>query len=137
MPLDLAALQDRAELTDLVSRLGRWLDGGALGDPALVLTDDVRVSTPGGVAEGLEAAAAQARRAHAVPTQHVISDVLADVNGDHATVSANLVVTFVRPEGLDTIGERYAFTATRTAAGWRLSSVGGAQIWRTPGVAHA
>ena len=98
MTLHPLALTDRAELTDLVSRLGRWLDDGATGDPAALFADDVRVSTPGGDSTGVAAIVAQAQRNHDAPTQHVIANVLADVDGDAAHVTANMVVTFADTE---------------------------------------
>jgi hypothetical protein len=127
----LAALADRAELIDLVTRLGRWLDGGGHSDPAALFVADVRVSTPGGEAQGIEPLVAQAQRNHAVPTQHLITNVLVEVEGDEASVGANLVVTFVDgPEQLRRQGQTYAFEARRTGAGWRLSSVVVRRVWR-------
>lgn len=125
------SLTDRAELTDLVSRLGRWLDDASTVTPADLLTDDATVTTPGGTATGRDAVVAQALRTHAhVVTQHVITDVLADVEDDRATVSANLLATFARETGPETLGERYAFTARRTGAGWRLRSIEVLPLWR-------
>lgn len=126
-----ASLTDRAELADLVSRLGRWLDDASTAAPADLLTDDVTVTTPGGQATGRDAVVAQALRTHAhVVTQHVITDVLADVEADSATVTANLLATFARETGPETLGERYAFTARRTGAGWRLRSIEVLPLWQ-------
>lgn len=128
---DVRALRDRAELTDLVSRLGRWLDGQATGDPTALFVEDVRVSTPGGQATGRANLVAQAQRNHAVPTQHVITDVLSEVDGDAATIRANLVVTFVDgPLGHHQLGEVYGFEAAHTDDGWRLTSVTVSPVWR-------
>ena len=108
-------LHDRQAVTDLVSRLGLWLDGETTLDQArAILADDVAVSTPGGTATGLERVVAQARRNHEVPTQHVITNVLVDLDGDRATAGANLIVAF--PDSIQ--GERYAFAAAR-GDGWR------------------
>lgn len=128
--LTLQDLSDRAELTDLVSRLGRWLDEPTSATPDELFTDDVTARTPGGRSAGRDAVVAQARRNHAhATTQHVIADVLADVDGDGARVGANLVVTFDGEDGRRTLGERYAFTARRTAAGWRLAEIGVEPVW--------
>jgi hypothetical protein len=123
-------LADRLEITDLVSRLGRWLDRAGDDAPERVLAPDVTVRTPGGEARGIERVVAQAQRNHAVDaTQHVITDVVVDVDGDRAAASANLVVTFVDGASLRTLGERYRFGAARTNAGWRLSRIEVDRIW--------
>jgi len=121
-------MNDRDQITDLISRLGRWLDDKQFDDARSVLTEDVTVSTPGGQAEGLERVVAQAGRNHQVPTQHLITNVLVDVDGDTASATANLLVTFV---GESQQGERYLFGAARTRDGWRLSRVEVTPIWRT------
>jgi hypothetical protein len=121
-------LIDRQAVVDLVDGLGLWLDEKRFGDARELLTEDVRVQTPGGVAEGIERVAAQAARNHAVPTQHVITNVRVVLDGDRATAGANLVVTFAG-ERLRTLGERYAFEAVRRAEGWRLSSIRVEPIW--------
>jgi SnoaL-like domain len=131
---EVRALADRAALTDLVSRLARWLDGGGAGDPAPVFADDVRASTPGGEVRGRAAVVAQAQRNHAVPTHHLIGNVLADVEGDVAEVRANVVARFVRAPG-DAPGPaelcgRYVLGAERGDDGWRLTSVEVEPVWR-------
>jgi hypothetical protein len=127
-------MNDRDAITDLVSRLGLWLDEKRFDETAPLFTDDVTVATPGGQASGVERVAAQARRNHtADETQHVITNVLVDVDGDRATARANLIVTFVpdpgTPEVHRTHGERYRFEAARTPAGWRISRVGVVPVW--------
>ena len=93
--ITLQQLLDRQAVTDLVSRLGLWLDGETTLDQArAILADDVAVSTPGGTAQGLDKVVAQARRNHDVPTQHVITNVLVDLDGDRASAGANLIVNF-------------------------------------------
>jgi hypothetical protein len=47
---------DRLEITDLVSRLGRWLDRAGDDAPERVLASDVTVRTPGGEAQGIDRA---------------------------------------------------------------------------------
>ncbi len=102
----------------------------------MLFADDVVLSTPGGEAEGREAVVAQARRNHQVPTQHLITNLVSEVTGDHAEMSANLLVVFadgppapVGPRRVElptaglTLGERYSFEAHRGAAGWRLTRI--------------
>lgn len=120
-------LADRAEIADLVSRLGLWLDEQRFDGARSILTEDITVETPGGSARGLERVAEQARRNHEVPTQHFIANVLVDLDGDRATVGANLMVRFVPSP---TLGERYRFEAVRTPDGWRLSSIQVRPVWK-------
>ena len=127
-------MTDRDAITDLVSRLGAWLDEKRFEETEPLFTDDVTVATPGGQAQGVERIAAQARRNHERDeTQHVITNVLVDLDGDRAVARANLIVTFVpepaRPEVHRTHGERYRFEAARTPAGWRLSRVEVSPVW--------
>jgi hypothetical protein len=122
-------MNDRQDITDLISRLGRWLDDKRFDDARTVLTENVTVRTPGGQAEGIERVVAQASRNHQVPTQHLITNVLVDLDGDSATATANLLVTFAGEE-LERHGERYRFGVTRTPDGWRLSRIEVTPVWR-------
>jgi len=131
--MSLQELVDRSEITELVSRLGVWLDEKCFDEARSILTEDATAKTPGGSVAGVDQVAEQARRNHAVPTQHVITNVLIDLDGDRATVGANLIATFVHgpdPSGpLFQRGEGYTFEAVRTADGWRLSRVESRPIW--------
>jgi 3-phenylpropionate/cinnamic acid dioxygenase small subunit len=128
-------LMDRVEIEDLVRRLGACLDERRFDDLQAVLADDVTARTPGGLAEGRDAVIAQARRNHPAEDriQHVISDVLIDLDGDRAAVRANLIATFVRRDTASrphmTLGEIYRFGARRTPDGWRLASVETQPVW--------
>jgi hypothetical protein len=127
-------LTDRREITDLVSRLGLWLDEKRFDEGRSILAEDVTVATAGGSAQGVESVAAQARRNHDVDDlQHVITNVLVDLDGDRADVRANLIVTFVpdadTPASRVARGERYRFEAVRTPQGWRLSRVEVSPVW--------
>jgi G3E family GTPase len=124
-------LTDRQDITDLVSRLGLWLDEGRFDEASTVLVDDVTVDTPGGHAEGIEHVVAQARRNHQhAHLQHVITNVLIDLDGDRAAVRANLVVTFADDAVSSQQGERYRFDAVRTPDGWRFSRVEVVPVWK-------
>jgi DNA-binding MarR family transcriptional regulator len=129
----LQELIDRNEITELVSRLGMWLDEKRWDEARSILTEDATAETGGGSVAGVEQVAEQARRNHVVPTHHVITNVLIDLDGDRATVSANLVATFVG--GTDgsgphsQLGERYRFEAVRSSEGWRLSRVEARPVW--------
>ncbi|MFD0656439.1 nuclear transport factor 2 family protein [Thermocatellispora tengchongensis] len=89
-------LLDRDEITRLVYRLGVVLDEGRFDEMPSIFTEDATVHTPGGLAKGRDALTAQAQRTHSPGEriQHVVGNVLIDLDGDRADVRANLVVTF-------------------------------------------
>ena len=137
-------LADRTEITNLVYRLGACLDDRRFDDMRSLLVDEATVRTPGGTARGREAVIAQARRNHQPdePTQHVITSPLVELDGDRATVRANLVVNFAAPALRDeslpapprkyTLGEIYHFDLVRTSEGWRITSVESTPVWISP-----
>jgi hypothetical protein len=127
-------LIDRNEIADLVSRLGIWLDDKRFDDGRSIFTEDATATTPGGSVQGVDLMAEQARRNHEVErTQHVITNVLIDLEGDRATVRANLIARLVdradAPGYHFDIGERYDFEAVRTPAGWRFNRVQSSPVW--------
>ena len=143
--VDLSELADRHEIETLVHRVGLALDEGRFDDLRAIYADDAIVRTPGGVGEGIDALVAQAARNHLPDdaVQHLITGVLIDFDpdGDRATVRANHVVVFAYrdpaavpltplwSEPPTTIGAVYRFTALRTAAGWRLTSIVSEPVW--------
>jgi hypothetical protein len=132
--LDTDALADRLELNDLVSRLGRCLDERDFDGLRQLLTADATVTTAK-TARGLDAVVAQARRRHSrdQSVQHIITNLIVDTEGDHASGRANLLATFAREGPADPapllVGEVYRFTFRRTPAGWRISSVTSTVSW--------
>jgi len=137
----LQQLDDRTEITDLVYRLGICLDEGRFDDLRELVVEDATVRTPGGRSEGREALIAQARRNHPADqgSQHVVTNVLVDLDGDRAKVRANLVVHITTPDDAPTdapappprgtIGEVYRFELTRTPEGWRFSRIETVPLW--------
>ena len=71
-------LADRAEINDLVSHLGRWLDEKRFDDTRSVFTEDAIGEFPSGPIRGVEALTDQARRHHAdfERTQHITTNTL-------------------------------------------------------------
>jgi hypothetical protein len=138
----LSTLGDRIELELLVSGLGQFLDAHDAARAPRLFADDVVVTTLGGRAEGRDAVVAQALRNHQVPTQHLISNLVSELDGDEARMSANLLVVFadgpsarVGPQQVElptaglTLGERYRFAARRGDDGWRLTRIAIEPIW--------
>jgi hypothetical protein len=132
-------LLDRSAITELVSRLGRWLDEKQYRDveaSAALLSPDIALHTPGGKAKGLAEVCEQAGKRHdGSRTQHLHTNVLVDLERDTATAEANLIVTFVPESGDPTqfyqVGTRYSFGLVRTGDGWRFASISDRLIWRS------
>ncbi|MEV5751015.1 nuclear transport factor 2 family protein [Actinoallomurus sp. NPDC052308] len=130
------AQNDPALLIDLVTRLGRWLDDKRFDEARTVFTEDATADTLGGSVRGVDALAAQARRNHPadVATQHFITNPLIEVDGDRATIDANLLVVFASSTDRRVLGERYRLEAARTPDGWRIRRVAARMIWETASV---
>ncbi|MFB4267102.1 nuclear transport factor 2 family protein [Nonomuraea sp. GTA35] len=131
---------DRADVTQLIYRLYACMDEGRFAGLSSVFSDDISVRTPGGLATGREAVIAQASRNHSTTerVQHFVHNPLVEVDGDHATVRADVIVTFTpdgtpdgrtAPEPRYTLSERFHYEATRSSEGWRLSRVDGTPVW--------
>ena len=133
--MTLEQLLDRQDITDLVSGLGRCLDERDFEGLRDLFTDDADVTTPGGTATGHDALVEQARRRHSSDQgiQHVITNLLIDLDGDRATVRANLLVSFAKTGPDDAqpflLGEVYRFELRRTADGWRFTRLGSTPVW--------
>jgi hypothetical protein len=109
-----------------------------------LLVEDATVRTPGGQAEGRDALIAQANRNHHPdePTQHLITNLLIERDGDQAKARANLVVNFAAPASRDeslpvsprkyTLGETYHFDVVRTLNGWRFAHIEARPVWIAP-----
>ncbi|WP_433467816.1 nuclear transport factor 2 family protein [Spirillospora sp. CA-128828] len=83
--------------------------------------------------QGIDALVEKARRIRpaGVFTQSFITNPLIEVDGDTATIAANLLAVFVgQPEGRGRLfAERYHLNAARTRRGWRISGVEGVPWW--------
>ncbi|WP_433477693.1 nuclear transport factor 2 family protein [Spirillospora sp. CA-142024] len=113
--------------------LGRLLDEKRFGEVRTIFTEDASVSTASGAVQGIGALVEKARRIRpaGVFTQSFITNPLIEVDGDTATIAANLLAAFVgQPEGRGRLfAERYHLHATRTRQGWRISRVEGVPLW--------
>jgi hypothetical protein len=134
-------LLDRAEITDLVHRLGMCLDEARFDELRSVLVEDATVRSPGGGVEGIEAIVAQSARIHSAEDGilHTITNLLVDVTGDSASARANLVVSFSTPLDTDQPGhppmvrsiqgQVYRFDFVRLDGGWRISRIETIPVW--------
>ena len=133
--MKLTDLTDHAEIERTVSSLGRCLDERDFDGLRDLFTPDASVETPGGTATGHDALVGQARRRHtaAAGIQHVITNLLVDLDGDTAQVRANLLVAFADAGPQDPapflLGEVYRFTFARTPDGWRITGMTSTPTW--------
>jgi SnoaL-like protein len=133
--MQLNELVDHAEIERAISSLGRCLDERDFEGLRNLFTRDASVETPGGASSGHDALVEQARRRHtsAAGIQHVITNLLVDLDGDTAQVRANLLVAFAEAGPRDPapflLGEVYRFSLTRTPDGWRITRMSSAPTW--------
>ncbi|GAA0470031.1 polyketide cyclase [Paractinoplanes deccanensis] len=118
-------IADRMEITDLFSRFQLLLDEKRWEDADTVFTDDVAVHSPrGGELRGIDKVVAFMREGdvEGQHAQHMTTDLLVDIDGDQAAVSANSLVHYYRDGQAPhfTGGLRLAGAAVRTPVGWRF-----------------
>ncbi|MBX6384825.1 MAG: nuclear transport factor 2 family protein [Microbispora sp.] len=136
----MSVTDDRADVAQVIYRLYACMDEGRFDELRSVFSDEIAVRTPGGLAQGRDAVIAQAARNHSTEerVQHFVHNLLVEVDGGHADVRADVVVTFsdgeapagrLAPEPRFTLSERFRYEATRTPDGWRLSRVDSTPVW--------
>lgn len=131
---DIGALASRLELEQLVWALGRCLDARDFDGLRPLFTTDATVVTRE-TATGHDAIVDQARRRHSRDDgiQHIITNLLTDLNGDQATGRANLLAAFASTGPADPapylLGEVYRFGFRRTPDGWRISHLTATVTW--------
>jgi hypothetical protein len=82
------------------------LDDKRFEDAKAIFTKDVTVNTPGGSADGIEAALAQARANHTAVTQHFQTNVLIELDGDRAAARNHLRRSLIGPHCVATAWRR-------------------------------
>ncbi|SHL30411.1 SnoaL-like domain-containing protein [Pseudonocardia thermophila] len=114
-------LADRQAIAELVARFGRWLDGDP-GDIADFYALDAEVESPRARLRGRHAIAEFLARTGDERAHHLHTDLLIDLDGDRAVVSANQLVNFFEPgvPPYRTSGLRVTYTVARTDDGWRI-----------------
>ncbi|KAB8168598.1 nuclear transport factor 2 family protein [Streptomyces sp. 3MP-14] len=143
---ELRAALDQRAVTDAISRMFHSFDAHDHSEEtaARFLTENVRVTTPVGTAEGL----AEVTRLNAealgrfAGTQHQATDVLVELAPDGATATAawNALMTHVhhdstlrqRGPGADplfVVGGRWHCELVRTAHGWRFHTLTVERVW--------
>jgi SnoaL-like domain len=114
--------------------LGRCLDERDFDGLRQIFTADATVTTRG-TASGHDALVDQARRRHSRDQgiQHIITNLITDLDGDQPTGRANLLASFARTGPADPapllVGEVYRFTFRRTPHGWRITRLTSTVTW--------
>ncbi|RMI41631.1 nuclear transport factor 2 family protein [Streptomyces triticirhizae] len=145
-PSEIRAALDQRAVIDAVSRMFRSFDTHDHSEETATrfLTEDVRVTTPVGTAEGL----AEVTRLNAealgrfAGTQHQATDVLVELapNGETAVADWNALMTHVhhdstlrqRGPGADplfVVGGRWHGELIRTPHGWRFRALTVERVW--------
>jgi hypothetical protein len=133
----LSALVDREAMADLIHRFGVVLDEQRFDDLPSVFPEDATITTPGDHAQGLDAIVAHATRNHTpeLRTQHLVTDLVVDLDGDRAQARANYLGVFAigsgdpAPTPRFQIGSVYHVELVRTTDGWRLHSMEIVPTW--------
>ena len=128
-------LLDRAEIIGLLSEYAACLDERRFDDLPRIFTETGAIVFPGGAIRGATQlrtrTAADLERYHL--TQHVVSNQLVSVNGEHATLRANAIGTHViepgHPSRISVAGGRYLCDLVRTPGGWRFESITPQYLW--------
>ena len=128
-------LVDRAELIELESRKGRYADERRHDEMSDIRTEDsVSIMRNGTLRLTGQEATEQGRKflAPFSKVQHMITNVLVDLDGDTAKIRANVVATHVyadEPQAVWVVKGFYTDEARRTPKGWRLSQIQLHRIW--------
>ncbi|MET8909560.1 nuclear transport factor 2 family protein [Micromonospora sp. NPDC004551] len=130
----MSTVTDRTEIAEMVARLAWALDERRFDDLRTVYAPDAETRSPRGALRGIDEIVDVVQRTSPedVLTQHFNTDVVVDLDGDHAEVRAHQLVYFFRqgevPHRLAGLQTRY--TAVRTPTGWRLSRAEISPLWQ-------
>jgi len=133
MASDVGELQDRALIQDLMTRYGRALDERdwvALAD-CFVADVDANLGFGAESLQGREAlvGACRAALSNYDTTQHLLSPVEVDIDGNSARVRCNVHATHIRQGSVFTVGGFYEDDLARTSEGWRIGRHGLVVTW--------
>jgi hypothetical protein len=134
--MDIQQVSDHLEITALLHRYARAVDSGDWTLWRSVFTDDAHVdysSAPGGTAGSRdEVADWLAANLSLLPwTQHYITNVETDIDGDTAAVRAMFFnpMQFPHLDDVSSCGGYYHHQMIRTHAGWRSQSLREEGVW--------
>lgn len=136
MQRQLQTLTDRAEITDLLDRYVRSLDGGVFDEEwaRAFHTEDVTAEMPIGTVHGRDALLARVQQGMALfdRTVHLGTNAVIEIDGDRATSRGAQLSTHVLADGTGSVfisaGHADA-ELVRTAEGWRISASSLRVVW--------
>lgn len=130
----MSPVTDRTEIAELVARLAQALDERRFEDLRGVYAPDAETSSPRGALHGIDDIVDVLRRTspEEESTQHLNTDVVVDLDGDHAEVGTHQLVYFFRRGEAPhrTAGVQARYTATRTPTGWRFARARISPLWQ-------
>ncbi|MGW2492623.1 nuclear transport factor 2 family protein [Streptomyces sp. NPDC001606] len=137
----LRELEDRARLAELVDRFVHGLDSAdapTVDQYREILTEDVRLNLPNGTHQGVTGLPDffAAPRAHWAGNQHYATNSVIDLQGDRASVRANIHAVHIPHDASAPLfagGAHYDIRATRTPAGWRIAELTVSVLWTAEG----
>ena len=133
--MDQRALEDKIEIGELLARYARGVDSQDWDLWRSVFTPDAYIDySSAGAAAGPrdEVAAWLAQSMRSIPmTQHVITNVEVDLDGDRASVRALFYNPMQLPgmEALSFCGGRYHHDLVRTPEGWKSERLVEENLW--------
>ncbi|WP_199037840.1 nuclear transport factor 2 family protein [Glycomyces salinus] len=134
------ALDDRAELAELVSLHSLWIDEERWDETDRLFTADVVVKSIRGEASGIEELVELARKGHDRfdRTMHNKSNFVIDLDGDTATVRAHDIAVFAIDDDTASVAAGiHHYGARRTEAGWRFDRLEVTPIALTEAIGRA
>ncbi|ONI81603.1 hypothetical protein ALI144C_20095 [Actinosynnema sp. ALI-1.44] len=126
----LRRLSDRAEISELLTRNWRALDAQEFDDADEMYTDDITLVVGGGEPIAGRAEVVRITRelnVHYQATQHNGSSLGIELDGDRATVTANVIGVLIGreneapPVSVNVTGAHVG--CVRTERGWRMNSI--------------
>ncbi|MCV7176940.1 nuclear transport factor 2 family protein [Mycolicibacterium sphagni] len=133
--MDIQRISDELEIASVLNRYARAVDGKDWDLWRSLFTDDAHIdySSAGGLVGGRDEVSAWLERSLAqMPmTQHYVTNVEADIDGDTATVRAMFYNPMRLPGASETsaCGGYYHHVMVRTESGWRSKQLREENLW--------
>lgn len=133
--MDVQRISDELEIASVLNRYARAVDGKDWDLLRSLFTEDAHLdySCVGGPSAGRDEVCSWLQRSLTLMpmTQHFITNVEADIDGDTATVRAMFYNPMLLPGATETsaCGGYYHHVMVRTASGWRSRSLREENLW--------